>query len=68
MPVGKKIADAYARSLTAGAPRKSDRDARFTFDDRHSANTDDDHLIGRTRCRRIINHTSVSELNALGIP
>jgi len=42
MLIDKKIGDAYARSLTAGAPRKSDRGARFTFDDRHSADTDDD--------------------------
>lgn len=42
MLIGKKIA-VHARSLTAGAPRKPDRPgARFTFDDRHSADTDDD--------------------------
>lgn len=65
MLIGKEIADAYARSLTAGAPRKSDR-IRVPG----SLSTIDIPQIPKmiVRVRRIINHTSISELNTFGIP
>lgn len=62
MPIGKKIANAYARSLTAGAPRKSDRIGMPG-----SLSTIGIPQIPMTIGRRIINQTSVSELNALEI-
>jgi len=65
MLIDKEIADAYARSLTAGAPRKSDRIRVLG-----SLSTIGIPQIPKMifRARRIINHTSISELNAFEIP
>lgn len=67
MLIGKKIA-VHARSLTAGASRKPDRPgARFTFDDRHSADADDDRQ-DRPDPSDYKSYECFSEFNEPGMP